>query len=375
MREEAPFATDNNPTDAQRVAHFAPLRKRLIKAKSGMVRIRLALCFCIPWIRLLSGSAGVQAEEAPDRELLHGVPADFPTGFGQRDDASTLPGVVVRRDVAYLPAGRTEKLDLYLPPRWTAGARGPAVVWIHGGGWVNGGKAGTRERSVCHAFAAAGFVCASVDYRLGREGAWPENLLDVKNAVRYLRARADELGVDPDRIAVAGGSAGGHLALMAAYTAGESAFEPEGPYAGVSSAVRCVIDFYGITNLRTRRQTEADGTITDRLRAGGPASVFGTTELGAEIFRVASPVEYVSGRTPPTLILHGRADATVDHGQALELARILEQHGVPHELVLLDGVGHTFDFEGWDNRPLPRDVRSVAVEFLRRHTCPEGGAR
>lgn len=278
-------------------------------------------------------------------------------------------GVTVRSEVAFLAADRAERLDLYFPPQWSSGAGGPAVVWIHGGGWTGGSKSAGREKNICRALADAGYVCASIDYRLGA-GAWPQNLLDGKNAVRYLRAHARELGIDPDRIAVAGGSAGGHLALMVAYTAGAAGLEPEAPYPGVSSAVRCVVDFYGITNLLTRRETGPDGTLTDRRKPGGPFAVFGADSIDAPGFRLASPVTHLTAKSPPTLILHGRADPTVDHGQALGLARALQEHGVPHELVLLDGVGHTFDFEGWDYRPLPRDLRPVVVEFLRRHLGP-----
>lgn len=294
------------------------------------------------------------------------VPADFPPASARADDMVTPAGVTVRCDVAYLSPDRAEKLDLYLPPGHVSGAGHPAVVWIHGGGWTGGGKSAGRERNIAHTLAAAGYVCASVDYRLGA-GAWPQNLLDCKNAVRHLRAHARKLGVDPDRIAVAGGSAGGHLALMVAYTAGVGEFEPQAPYPGVSSAVRCVLDFYGPTDLLTRRETTPDGVLTDKPKPGGSLPVFGADAAGDAVFRLASPVAHVGAKSPPTLILHGRADATVDHGQALELARVLQEHGVPHELVLLDGVGHTFDFEGWNHRPLPRDLRPIVTEFLAKH--------
>lgn len=282
------------------------------------------------------------------------------------DSAPSPVGVTIRRDLPYLAPDRAETLDLYMPAPTAARARAGAIVWIHGGGWTGGQKWGHRERNVCLAFVAAGYVCVSIDYKLGN-GAWPQNLLDCKNAVRFLRTRADEFRIDPNRIAVAGGSAGGHLALMVGLTAGQPELEPREPYANVSSEVRCVIDLYGPTNLLTRKETAKDGTPTGRFRPAGPAAVFGAATAGSDVYALASPVTHVTAKSPPVLILHGRADATVDYHQSTELAGVLKKHGVPHELILLEGVGHTFDLQSWYQNPLPRDLRPVVTEFLARH--------
>src|SRR5688500_17240366 len=115
------------------------------------------------------------------------------------------PAVRVQTDVSYLASDRTEKLDLYLPAEPAAGKLSPALVWIHGGGWTGGTKNEARAKNVCSTLAEAGYVAVSIDYRLG-DGAWPTNLHDCKNAVRYLRANATKFRLDPNRIAVAGGS-------------------------------------------------------------------------------------------------------------------------------------------------------------------------
>src|SRR5688572_3661461 len=117
------------------------------------------------------------------------------------------PSVRITNDVAYLAPDRSEKLDLYLPADPAPGKLSPALVWIHGGGWTGGTKNEARAKNVCGTLAEAGYVAVSIDYRLG-ERAWPTNLHDCKNAVRFLRANADRYHVDPNRIAVAGGSAG-----------------------------------------------------------------------------------------------------------------------------------------------------------------------
>ncbi len=280
------------------------------------------------------------------------------------------PAVKVTTDLPFLAADRTEKLDLYLPAPPAAVNLSPALVWIHGGGWAGGTKNEARAKNICGILAKAGYVAVSVDYRLGA-GAWPTNLFDCKNAVRFLRANAAKYQIDPHRIAVAGGSAGGHLALMVALTAGKPGLEPTGadtPYAGVSSAVRGVINMYGVTNLQTRRSVDAKGqpTETPRLRDSS-LKYFGADSAAAEVLTLASPVTHVAKDSPPMLTLHGRADTTVDYLQAEELERVARERGAAHTLVLLEGVGHTFDFEKWKKKPLPGDMPATALAFLAKH--------
>ncbi|MCX6948619.1 MAG: alpha/beta hydrolase [Opitutae bacterium] len=271
----------------------------------------------------------------------------------------------VLHDLNYLEEGRSEKLDLYLPA--SSGRKlVPAVVWIHGGGWTGGDKAQAREKNIGHTLAQAGYVVASINYRLG-VGAWPQNLLDCKNAVRFLRAHAAQYGLDPNRIAVAGGSAGGHLALMVAFTA-EQAWEPATPYRGGSNAVQAVIDFYGPTNLLTRAETNAEGQPTGMLKAGNTALVFGGSREGdAQIWQRGSPVHHVRNGLPPVFIAHGDKDATVDLGQSIELAEVLQAAKVPHQFVIVKNAGHTFDLETWNKQPLSLDLRASVIAFLAQH--------
>ena len=312
------------------------------------------------------------------------------------------PGFTVEKDVAFLAPDRTEKLDVYLPAAGGTELR-PGFVWIHGGGWTGGTKNEARAANVCGTLARAGYVAVSVDYRLG-DGAWPTLLFDCKNAVRFLRAQAaryridpariavpgrptelgsaspsgtdvniplrKRYGIDPARIAVGGGSAGGHLALMVALTTGQPGLEPEGaatPYPGVSSAVRCGVNLYGITNILTRRQVAADGTPGEiRPPEGAHLRVYSARDTADPVFRLASPVNHLSPASVPLLTLHGRRDATVDYRQAEELDRVARERGARHELVLLEQAGHTFDLETWQRKPLERDLRPVLLEFLAR---------
>ena len=298
--------------------------------------------------------------------LLRVLPLLAATSFAVAAESA----VRVTMDLAFLAPDRKETLDLYLPADAAPGQKRPALVWIHGGGWTGGTKAENRAKNICRTVAEAGYVAVSIDYRLGA-GAWPTNLFDCKNAVRFLRANAARYGIDPDRIAVAGGSAGGHLALMVALTAGKPGLEPTGdatPYPGVSSAVRCVANFYGITNILTRRETDQQGNPSEARRSlAGALSVHRATSEGDDVLRLASPVTHVARSSPPMLTLHGRADATVDYLQAEELDRVARERGAAHELLILDRVGHTFDLQTWAKKPLPQDLRPVFLAFLAKH--------
>ena len=277
-------------------------------------------------------------------------------------------GVVIERDVPYLAPGRAEKLDLYLPANRAANTRSPAVVIIHGGGWTGGDKAAAREFNIGTTLAKAGYVCASVEYLKEGPNKWPANLHDCKNGVRFLRKHADRYQIDVDHIGVIGGSAGGHLALMVAYTAGHPELSPSEPYPGISDRVQACVDLYGITDLLTRQGTDARGNPNGQLRGAGLFA--DTREANPEKWKLASPVYHVTRESPPTLILHGLADTTVDRDQSSELARVLAQHGVEHELLLLAEVGHTFDLEKWGRKPLPRDLRPVVLGFFDKHLKP-----
>lgn len=273
------------------------------------------------------------------------------------------PGVVIRRDLPYLAADRKEKLDLYQPAGRPAGTRSPAVVIIHGGGWTGGDKGAKREFVTGTALARAGYVGASINYSVREGRRWPTNLHDCKNAVRWLRANAAELGVDPERIGVIGGSAGGHLALMVAYTAGNPELSPAGPYPDLSDHVSACVNMYGVTNLLTRRYTSGDGTPNGALK---DHHLFPEKRDEAPAkWRLASPVSHVRRDSPPTLTLHGTADTVVDRDQAHELDRTLRAAGVESTLRLVKGATHA-----WPLKTKSFDLTGEVVAFFDKHLKP-----
>lgn len=277
--------------------------------------------------------------------------------------ALTAGEIRVERDVPYLAAERREKLDLYLPADRAADVRSPAVVIIHGGGWTGGKKDGNREQVTATALAKAGYVCISISYWLKQRDRWPTNLHDCKNAVRWLRVNHERLQVDPGRIGVIGGSAGGHLALMVAYTAENSLLEPKDPYPGVSDSVKACVAMYPITNLLTRKQTKPDGTPLADLK--GHHLFPESREEAPEKWRLASPVSHITRTAPPTMILHGTADNVVDIDQSRELEGKLRAAGVETNLIIVPGANHA-----WALKTDQFDYTGQVVDFFNRHLAP-----
>jgi acetyl esterase/lipase len=255
-----------------------------------------------------------------------------------QDPPFKLPeNVELRADVVYgKGGGRDLKLDLFLPK--AAPSPRPGIVFIHGGGW-SGGNRHAFYRQAAYLASKRGYVGACIEYRLSGEAKFPAAVEDAKCAVRWLRANAQKYGVDPNRIAAAGGSAGGHLVAMLAVTDKAAGLEGTGGNAGFSSRVNLAIVFNGPTDLTA---------LAGRAQTANPVSSF----LGAlpsekpELYRQAAPVTYVDKQAPPFLFLHGTADMTVPIEQAKLLQRKLREAGVQAELFESPGATH-----GYFNRP------------------------
>lgn len=254
--------------------------------------------------------------------------------------------VRTEHDVDYLGGGRREKADLYLPPNPQPGQKFPAVVIIHGGGWSGSEKRAAREINIGTTLAMNGYVGMSIDYLLANEDhpgpTWPQNLHDCKTAVRWLRANAERLHIDPARIGVIGGSAGGHLAAMVGLTGGE--LDPPG---GGSTRVQCAVDLYGPVLWFEQR----DIAMFRKTRAEAPG-----------LYRQADPRTHIDKADPPILILHGTADNTVPVADSEALAAALKAGGVEHHLEIIPDAPHSFHFQ-----PKQRDLRPLVLGFFDRH--------
>jgi acetyl esterase/lipase len=257
--------------------------------------------------------------------------------------------VRVQQDVAFLTPERTEKADLYFPINADAGKPTAAVIHIHGGGFTGGVRNADRDVNICANLARHGYVAMSIDYKLSYNGkaSWPQNLYDCKTAVRWLRINAENLGIDPDRIGVIGGSAGGTLASLVALTTPEDQLDPKDLSSNISCRVSCCVDLYGISDLAKWH----DVAMLGKTSAENPA-----------LYERASPITYAKAGAPPMLILHGTADTTVDHHQSVMLDNALKAVGTEHELHLIPGATHTFNLQ-----PPQRDLRPLVFEFFDKH--------
>ena len=279
--------------------------------------------------------------------------------LGHADPASApleSPVGVVHRDLAYVPAGHErQKLDLYLPEQEGPLEPFPVLVWIHGGAW----RSGTKEDDVPAAYVHDGYAVASVGYRLSQHAPFPAQLEDVKAAVRWLRAHADEYGLNADQIAAWGASAGGHLAALLGTTGELDTFDV-GPHLSHSSRVQAVVDYYGPTDFLQMDAQRIPGSMEHNPPDSPESELIGgpIQTLPLKTAR-ANPVTYVSPGDPPFLIIHGDLDRLVPYQQSLLLEYALEQAGVPVELYLVKGAGHG-GFE---------DPKVVALTrtFLREH--------
>lgn len=277
-----------------------------------------------------------------------------------------VSSVMLRPDVPYrLVEGSRRLLDMYFPPR--EGERNPgavarpAILLIHGGSWIGGTRRLLRprpgnRRPMAIQLAEAGYVVVAADYRLGRPGqaSWPSAFDDLREAVRWIRLHAGELGINPDRIAAAGQSAGGHLAmLLGTIRRGDDEGTP-------GSRVRAVVSFYGPTDLARLP--------IDRVRrlVHEPVDVF----LGRKTLdptgpvRAVSPVHRVDNETRPMLLIHGTRDAWVPISQAEELAAALGQAGISHRLVRVEGARHGFDVDVVDPEVSGLPPRTLLPEIL-----------
>ena len=228
------------------------------------------------------------------------------------------------------PATGALLLDLYLPPAPPAHPL-PVILWTHGGGWKNGSK----ENCPLTWLAAEGYAVVSLNYRLSWAAQWPAQIDDARAAIRWLRTRAANYSLDPERFAISGGSSGGNLASIvgtAPAATGES----------VSSRVRAVIDFYGASDMLTMPvNVPGPGkTDADLATSNGAKLLGGIVRDRADRARQVSPLHNITKDDPPFLIIHGDQDDQVPLVQSERLHARLREVGVPSEFHVLAGAGH-----------------------------------
>ena len=287
--------------------------QRRVLVLGGSVAFSLASCS--------NANSGTNDEHAP------------PTDIAQ---LNLRNGIAI--DVAYLGLDRTERADLYLPARGTGKA--PAVVIIHGGGYIAGDKADPKVKEIAVFLASIGYAALSINYKLALPGAreppFPRNLMDCKIAVRWLRANADKLRLNSSEIAALGMSAGATLAAMLAVTAGVKDLDPASPFSGISTAIQAAVLFYPPMGDKNSNKYS-----------------FG--------FGRKPPVTYLRPGLPPILLLQGEKDRLVPMEDTKEVAADLTRGRVENQLVIVPADGHGFGL------PPSSSLRPVVQTFLAAH--------
>jgi acetyl esterase/lipase len=315
------------------------------------------------WVALSFGIAAVGLSSIPPLEALR-VARENNIGLslgqylsGSPDEQT--PGVERTTETFATVGGQTLKLDAYVARAKETTLRA-AVVVVHGGSWNAG------ERSDYPLWnewlARQGYAVFDVDYRLAPQPNWQTATGDVKCAVGWVKANAARFSVDPARVALLGRSAGGHLALLVAYTSNVAALPPS--CAAPDASVRAVVSLYAPTDLKWGYEHPANRRVLD-----GPGKIRaltgGTPASAPEAIRLASPATHVNSLSPPTLLVHGGRDQLVNDRHMTLLVERLSQQNVARRALLIPYAQHAFDynFDGWGSQL----TRPLLLNFLREH--------
>lgn len=275
-----------------------------------------------------------------------------PFSFAQEAVPIAVPEIVTQNDVVYGTGGGQDlHLDLAMPKPEPGqlGGGAPCIVAIHGGAWRQGDK--KQLRVLIAEMAKLGYVGATVQYRFCPEHKFPAQVEDVKCAVRFLRAHADQYGIDPERIGAIGFSAGAHLSMMLGTMDADDGMEGEGGWPDQSSKVQAVVSYFGPTQFGTPdTPSRSSPLVTDFLG--------GTMAEKPDAYKNASPLTYVTSGDAPMLLFQGTEDVLVPYSQAIAMVTAMTDADVPGRVEFLIDAGH-----GWGGAMLQR-TNQQSIEFF-----------
>lgn len=246
-------------------------------------------------------------------------------------------GLVVHRDLPYEPDhGSRGRLDVYRPAGDVGGR--PVLLQVHGGAWTIGDK-GRQGLPLMRHLASRGWVCVAPNYRLSPRAAFPEHLVDVKRAIAWVREHIHEYGGDPSFLAITGGSAGGHLATLAALTANDPRYQPG--FEDADTSLQAAVPFYAVYDVAG---VTGRAAVVLRDRFIGPRVMFADPHADRDLFERASPLLQVGPDAPPFYVIHGANDTLIPVGQARAFVAALRRAGgAPVAYCELPGTQHAFD--------------------------------
>jgi acetyl esterase/lipase len=239
-------------------------------------------------------------------------------------------------DIAYGPGGRDNLLDIWRRHDMAPGRRAPVLVQVPGGAWAVNGKRG-QAYTLMSRMVELGWICVSIDYSKSPRSTFPAHLIDVKRALAWVRENIADYGGDPDFIAITGGSAGGHLASLAALTPNDPRFQPG--FEDADTTVQAAVPYYGVYDF-TNPQTMHELMLPFLEQFVMRARYADTPER----FQAASPISYVHNDAPPFFVLHGEKDELVPCGQARTFCAAMRDAGAPTVAYAeLANAHHAFD--------------------------------
>lgn len=251
-------------------------------------------------------------------------------------------GVTIQRDLDYVGSKNPRQMLDLIQPKEKGEKPLPLIVFVHGGAW----KSGSKDRGVSQLapFVKSGeFVGATINYRLTSEARWPAQIHDCKAAIRFLRGKAKEFGIDPTKIAVWGTSAGGHLVSMLGTSGGVKELEGDlGIYDDQSSRVTCVVNYFGPSNFLTMVEQKSSVDRSAKKKYPEALLIGGPVQDLEKAARQASPVTWVSKNDPPFLTVHGTKDLVVPFAQGKEIHQKLTKAGLDSRFLPVEGAGHGF---------------------------------
>jgi acetyl esterase/lipase len=272
------------------------------------------------------------------------------TPDARADDSPTPLEIETKANVEY-GTGGGEKLTLHLAQPKNLTKPAPAVVVIHGGGWAGGSK--DMHRDQIERLARRGYVAVSVGYRFAPKHKFPAQVEDVKCCVRWLRAHADDLKLQPEKIGAVGFSAGAHLSMMLGVMDKQDGLEGDGGWADKSSKVQAVVAYFGPTNLV--------GEYSPITRAIVENWIGKKPEDDVELYKRASPITYVNRRDAEMLLFQGTSDVLVPYEQAWQMANALTRHDINGRVELMLGAEH-----GWGGEESERTWKNTEKFFDER---------